>query len=342
MAKKRSEKKETTPANESRRTTYLAFVAAFAVSFFFSMYSEVSMVNTMKFAAEFQSSAQNYSYTAISPAPIFADQSKYFDPLEDLHMSAAEYDAANDTSILILTSLIPTHPSLEIISKTIESLGQLVGLPHDAPIFFSIDKPETEKQPGDLDRLRQYIDNLNSTYGIHDHVTLVEAPYHLGITGNIKQSIERMTTKYVYVIQHDFAFIRPVLHKEIVHAMEKYPTTLECIRFNKRPNVAAGADRGPCFGLDTSIEDVGVLQFTKTPGWSDNNHLTTVSYYHDVFNLFWERYHQHGVNFTFGLPTEQLMRWHASRNCSKWGPHLLGPPNAPPFIRHLDGRHTGA
>uniref|UniRef100_A0A7R9WX55 Uncharacterized protein n=1 Tax=Craspedostauros australis TaxID=1486917 RepID=A0A7R9WX55_9STRA len=255
----------------------------------------------------------------------------------------AEAEESNnpiDTTLIIITSLIPTHPSLRIINQTIDSLRFLQGLPSNSPLFISIDKPAQEKQPGDFDRLRQYIDNLNQTYGVLDHVTLIEAPGHVGISGNIKQAVDRVQTKYLYMIQHDFAFARTINHTETIQVMEQYPKDMRIVRFNKRSNFAAGVDKGDCFGMETPVDNVNGLHFTKTKGWSDNNHLATKEYYDEVLGLFHEFFKVRARPVRYNMPLEWVMMNHAGSNCTWWGPHLYGARGEPPTLRHLDGRNT--
>jgi len=255
----------------------------------------------------------------------------------------AEAEESNnpiDTTLIIITSLIPTHPSLRIINQTIASLQLLQGLPRNSPLFIAIDKPLEEKQPGDLDRLRQYIDNLNRTYGVLDHVTLIEATEHVGISGNIKQALDRVQTKYLYMIQHDFAFARPINHTGTIQVMEQYPKDMRIVRFNKRSNFPAGVDKGDCFAMETPVDNANGLHFTKTQGWSDNNHLTTKEYYGDAFGFFYKFFSDKGKKINYGRPMEWVMMPVAADNCTVWGPHLYGAKGEPPTLLHLDGRNT--
>mmetsp|Transcript_6421 Transcript_6421/g.9408 ORF Transcript_6421/g.9408 Transcript_6421/m.9408 type:complete len:132 (-) Transcript_6421:642-1037(-) len=55
-------------------------------------------------------------------------------------------EGAPDTSIIILSSLIPTHPSIKMINDTFNSLSMMLdGIPFNTPIHISVDGLPIEK-----------------------------------------------------------------------------------------------------------------------------------------------------------------------------------------------------
>lgn len=146
-----------------------------------------------------------------------------------------EQEEENDTSVIILTSLIPSHPSTQMIEDTIASLQYLKGLSPNAPIYIGVDGiPEKKalKFPNKVTRLTQYVANLKEVYKNRPNIHIAASPTHLHIAGNINQTVALVDTKYVYVLQHDFPFIRDIDHTNLAKSMSEYPDIIRCVKFN--------------------------------------------------------------------------------------------------------------
>jgi hypothetical protein len=135
-------------------------------------------------------------------------------------------------------------------------------------------------------------------------------------------------SRFIYVLQHDFKFIREIDHTSVIKSMIDYPNILKIVRFNKRRNVPVQIDKGECFGMKTEVDHVNGVNFTKTPGWSDNNHLTTKVYYEELLKR---------ISFLHRAP-EGPMQGTAKKDCETWGPLLYGARGDEATLAHLDGR----
>ena len=192
------------------------------------------------------------------------------------------------TSIIITSNLIPTHPSLDMINETIHSLRHhLLGLPSDAPLFLSVDgihKNDADDK-SKQERLNQYIHNLHHATFPFTNVTIIPAPRHLHIAQTVRQALDMVQTKFVYVIQHDLPFSRDVYHSELVQAMFGHPTTLRIVLF-KLENAIGRFPVCPVHNNKGEYprEEYEMLDFYATKRWSDNNHLTTKAYYDEMFD----------------------------------------------------------
>jgi hypothetical protein len=238
-----------------------------------------------------------------------------------------------DTSVIILSSLIPSHPSIWMINETYHSLHHLIGLSSTAPLFLPVDGSPEGTSTDDRDRLAQYIINLKSAFNeTHHHI--IASSTHLHIAGNIKQAHDLITTPYIYIIQHDFPFQQNINHTAIIKSMREYPDVLRLVRFNKRRNMYLRRDRygGNCTYHSYPVNHINGIHFWKTSKWSDNNHLTTWAYYDEVFKV---------LGNLKRAPEDPMMN-HAVSNCSYWGPFVYGQIGDGPYLRHLDGRHVQA
>jgi len=192
--------------------------------------------------------------------------------------------------------------------------------------LIAVDGLRPENTQEDHSRFKQYVHNLRSAYN-SSHQRIAVANTHLDIGGNINQTLDLIQTRFMYVIQHDLEFIQDVNHSAVIKLMKAYPDSLPLVRFNKRPNLPySQSDHTSCWGE----KNINGTYFVKTAHWSDNNHLTTVSYYKRMFEM---------LRMIKRAP-ENAMQKMGRLNCGKWGTHLYGRLNYPPMIRHLDGRFT--
>jgi hypothetical protein len=173
-----------------------------------------------------------------------------------------------DTSIVITSSLIPSHPSIQMINHTIQSIHhRLIGLDPNSPLIFVVDGPRLKASEKDRQKLELYVENLRNHY---PHATVLAALVKRGLTRNVIYALQYVQTKYLYLIQHDLMFIFDIDHNAIVKTMEDYPDLLRIVRFNQYRNVRRHGDqRHKCFGEQSILNNINGIHFTKTGHWSD-------------------------------------------------------------------------
>lgn len=70
--------------------------------------------------------------------------------------------------------------------------------------------------------------------------------------------------------------------------------------------------------------------YTKTPAWSDNNHICLTQYYKDIIMK----------ECSDGYPMESKIQGKINKKThKKYGTYLFGELNHPKIIRHTDGRN---
>lgn len=246
-----------------------------------------------------------------------------------------------DTSIIILSNLIPTHPSIDIINQTYNSLFEmLVGLPLNTPIYISVDGLPTDKQtPENIERLHDYVKNLRWRFlknNPHD-VTILNNYQHGHISNSIRAALELISTPFVYVIQHDLYFVKPVNHTGLIHAMQKYPEKLQIVRFGKDKQRKHQVKRFDyCRDrMGYSITISKKLYFSPAGVWSDNNHLTTKAYYTFLLKTLGPA----GRSPEFAMQRLAEQEYHNVSQCYYRFQFLYNWVNGP-FLGHSDGRQT--
>ena len=131
----------------------------------------------------------------------------------------------HDSTVIITSSLIPTHPSRTMLNSTHNSLKMLHGLQNSTPVFVTVDGLDPAKNDNEENKKRPQECTQNTRLAFkNDHRVKVLTSYTFGhLTNSLKMAIDMVDTEYVYVVQHDFPFVKPINHTAIVESMRKIP-----------------------------------------------------------------------------------------------------------------------
>ena len=177
------------------------------------------------------------------------------------------YETKNDTTVIISSSLIPTHPSLMMIDKTIESLSYLHGLPDTTPLIITVDGPRKPKKSEDVRRLIEYVQALEKKYNGNPMVTIIRQTSKINLVGNVKAALDLVDTEFVYLLQHDMPFIASVDHVGLLETFQSHPDEVRMVRFSPRRTLIRNRDNlGICGKVDFEANGVAL---SKTHTWSD-------------------------------------------------------------------------
>eukprot|EP00934_Nitzschia_sp_Nitz4_P003899 Nitzschia sp. Nitz4//scaffold265_size26576//6062//7102//NITZ4_008245-RA/size26576-processed-gene-0.32-mRNA-1//-1//CDS//3329544831//3889//frame0 len=258
-------------------------------------------------------------------------------------LSSERIAPEKDVSIIITSSLIPNHPSINIIQQTIDSLSHLQMIPFDVPIFVTIDKPPKFKSDDDKNRLEEYIRRMQvATFEPFTNVKILVAPRHLHIAGSVHWAMtEFVKTQFVYVLQHDLAFAVDIDHDHLLQILNDSQHSrpwLRNIRF-KLNGTAMNRRNLYCMPIHngSNVKLEHGLKVYPTAKWSDNNQLSTRDYYLEMFELMIRISRKHSLE----QPMEFPMSNAAWDNCSYWGQAVYGGRfDMISYLVHLDGRHS--
>lgn len=175
-----------------------------------------------------------------------------------------------DTTIVITSSLIPTHPSLSIINRTITSTRErLLGLHPETPIIIAVDGLKPGASKDEKWRHQTMVEYLQSNY---TRALIVTKNASEGLTKNIYSAVmDHVQTKFLYLLQHDLMFCNDINHAAMVKSFVEYPEILKVVRFNKRFNRLVGAEMQytSCWNTPSVLNSVNGIHFTKSGLWSD-------------------------------------------------------------------------
>jgi len=223
-------------------------------------------------------------------------------------------------SVVITASLIKSHPSIEFIKCVIESLKH-IHMDEDTQIILAHDYSEDSRFAGYLENLEEYISAFRNMR------IVVRAKFgHL--TGNVRNAFNFINTEYVLILQHDLPFVRDLDIEKVIEDMRNNPE-LKHVRFNKRANTKMGTDAlNELFGKQIMSRN---YTYTRTPAWSDQNHLCRCEYYRDIIlkecddGKYMESY------LIKKSSTEEIH--------DKYGTFIFDKINEPACIDHIDGRN---
>ncbi|GFH44647.1 hypothetical protein CTEN210_01121 [Chaetoceros tenuissimus] len=252
----------------------------------------------------------------------------------------------SDATVIVLSSLIPTHPSIHMINRTITSVRSKIHGLHGPKIIITVDglplrsTRRRKRNPVEdinqfeenIDRIEKYTDTLRKYFYNDPSVTILAHAKHLHISNNIQNALDYVDTKYVYIVQHDFEFIRQVNHTEIINAMENDPDVLRIVRFDKGNDIESvnhyhyRLKSNGCKVQKYQNESKFILA-----QWSDNNHITTKDYYREAFEMMGPT--PRIVEHFFMANWRKLDCFYANQWLYKYEP-------GNPFLNHLDGRQT--
>ncbi|CAJ1938854.1 unnamed protein product [Cylindrotheca closterium] len=244
--------------------------------------------------------------------------------------SVAEQIPLTDSTVIITSSLIPTHPSIRMVNETVNSIREMIGgLAYNTPILISVDgRKEYNKE--DIERLQKYVENLRMRF-LHDPYVTILNNYQFGhISNSIRVALQMVETEFVYVVQHDFKFIKPINHTSLVGVMREHPDQIKMVRFGK--NRFRGDVLDVCDEYN-KLDSVKYGIYLVLAQWSDNNHFTTKKHYDRILK---------DIGPT-PRPVEAPMMGHLVLNATSDCTYLLQYTYnwmQGPFIGHLDGRLT--
>jgi len=226
-----------------------------------------------------------------------------------------------DLTVIITASYIPSHPSIQLMQEVIESL-RYTTCTSETPVLLAHDYNPHPHYTTYLKNLEMYIaDKPNFK------IVLRDSKGHL--TGNVRHAVTFVTTEFILLLQHDLPFLRqlPPLSK-VIEDMKINPS-LKHVRFNRLINTYNMYDKYWLFGKQVSSTN---FKYTRTSGWSDQNHLARTSYYKDLILK----------ECKDGAFMEAQLYWKIKDESTHetYGTYLFGELEEAPYTGDLDGRHT--
>jgi hypothetical protein len=249
-------------------------------------------------------------------------------------------DNFKDVTVIISGSCLDSHPSIAYMQEVIESLP-LAGVPLDTRIILTHDAVrEDDSQFEDKQkRYVKYFENLENYLksSKYTNIEILKAATWGHLTRSLRAAVSLVTTKYLFVLQHDIHIRREIPVNRLISLMEKYPH-IKHLRFNTRKNHPLfmwwdGYTDGGCTFSETEYDGI---KLCITPAWSDQNHIATKEYYENiVFPTCTDNNGELMRDFMENRLNKLSRHEHA-----KYGTYIYGEFGAPRTSRHSDGRKS--
>lgn len=198
----------------------------------------------------------------------------------------------SDLTVLVVASPVKSHPSTAILDETLESLKAHLNLEIGQPGTPFVIAHDGLSPFASWQVRKNFKHYLLSAREAHPQNTVViRLSRRRGLTRNIENGLAHVATPFVLIVQHDLPFCAPV-DFDAAMALIRSNEDIKHLRFNRFDNNEAGWDAGvpAALKVDPEIRSSFFCEIDVSPGvsvmqtlnWSDNNHLTSVSYYPQV------------------------------------------------------------
>lgn len=193
-------------------------------------------------------------------------------------------------SVVIPTSPIPSHPSTEIISKTIESVRFHTG----APIYVTIDGLRNEQQDraSEYDEyVRRLLWQCNFEY---DNVIPLVFDTHVHQSGMMKEVLSQITTPLIMYVEHDTPLVtdRPIDWEYLTRVLMRGDA--RSIRFHYEETIPEPHEH-------LMIPDKDMPYLLATRQWSQRPHLSRTDFYKDAMRFFSDEANCFIEDFLYGV-----------------------------------------
>ena len=265
--------------------------------------------------------------------------------------------AATVTVVVTSSFSKALHPSTAILTELILSLCGL-GLPRASPVLLAHDSPRPAVKDTPFGEMagqfpNAYLEYLGRVNALLPRLRActglaLRSVLRLGrasLSNNLVLAVKMVHTPFMLKAEHDHVFIRRVPLLSILTDMQNDPR-IKLVRFNRRRNLKIKCDRGNYAGaahiaaarlvwaphtppLGTRLR----CNYTRTPCFSDMNHLVRTEYYRDrVLPVI--------AAMPYTMP-ETVMQPRIMENMPRYGTFLFGAPGDASYIVHADAAMHG-
>lgn len=248
-----------------------------------------------------------------------------------------------EVTVVVNSSFIPSHPSLHLIERALASLKRLK-IPAGCEILIVQDAMRKRiSSRDDESRYGLYLEAISDYASKRDGMRVIQLERWGHINGALQRVVKEVTSRYVLVIQHDFEFIESVDLGSVISMMDKNPD-VKHLRFNKNPQTVVDWDaeleyrtmrRSRRHFIEETLRygaSENPVPVVRTLAWSDNNYICTKDYLENIVFRLTGR---------LRVPPEHVLNpLGTPQNHRILGTFIYGKLDAPPVIKHLDGRTT--
>lgn len=241
--------------------------------------------------------------------------------------------AQDDITVIMVTSPIPSHPSTEIITKTIESVR--FHLP-DAEILLMCDgvRPEQEDRRSDYDEyLRRLLWLCAHEW---DNVVPFLAPEHRHQVGLTRDALEMVRTPAVLFVEHDTPlWPDPIDWNGCLQAVQSGEADL--VRFHHETRVLPDHEH---LMLDTEPNELHGAPMLRTIQWSQRPHLASTGFYREILAAHFSEDCRTMIEDVMHAVVQNAYNDHGLAGWQQFRLWMYAPEGSIERSYHLDGRQS--
>jgi hypothetical protein len=242
-------------------------------------------------------------------------------------------------TIVTPTSVIPTHPSTDIICESIQSLIEKANLQGCRQLIVCDEHPDpSDPSVAAYSEYRRRLRKLSDRKAFGTDSQIIELTQPAGVGGAVLAAYEQLDTPYALHFEHDWRLVRNIDAEAIVALFEQW-NDINCVRLSLRPVEEGGSDS--VLKPDSVEREIPLV---RTCSWSASPHFARTAYYRRaVLPLVFERAGDSIRGLEIRIYREYLADIFSlgfDRASAKWGIFIYGDFGDPPLIEHIDGRAT--
>lgn len=241
---------------------------------------------------------------------------------------------ASMITVITTTNPIPSIPSTDHIYPSQVSLFRIPALALCKKIIvFDGIQPGFEDRKEDYERYKEAILCATKVSPYFANTELIFCEKWVHLAGAIRAAIERVTTPYVFIHQHDFVLVKDFDLNGVIATMEANEN-VKHVRLALPPTNYHWVPWTPTYA-DEHVLGITFVPLCRHFQWSDNDHISPTSYYRD----FVLPQCKHGAMEHYLDPALVAARNALGTLCHpEFGTYLYGTFADGGYLHHTDGR----
>lgn len=203
-------------------------------------------------------------------------------------------DVSSLVTVVVTTSPVRSNPSTDLIQQVFESFHFVPGLGNCPKVIvfdgYAIHLHKSEKRGRiSLEMESRYMDYVAAVQRLVDgnpkfcNTRCLIVKERLGFGHAVKAALSEVKTKYIFVLQHDFAFCDVVNFSALVQVLEAYNFVKYIGMVSASTEKYAEArSHGPHQNIPLETEYFNNEPFVKLMFWYDKGHIARSDYYRNV------------------------------------------------------------
>ncbi len=246
-------------------------------------------------------------------------------------------------TVVITTHVLPSAPSVETISNTIQSIKENFTDIEECEFIIYCDSDTDNSNHDD------YINNLNTIENVIIKEYAHKGFLNTGLRDNYIRAAESSKTPFVLFCEHDWIFLREINTTKLINAM-KNNEFINYVRFNKRDNDKSHKENpepGDQVFWETYVEEqkISDCYFMKTDCIATHPHILRVEKFKNDWSQYASIYQPHitgivetNLNYFYKMDITNVGFKNAHK---KWGIYNYGSKGDKKIITHSDGSNSG-